>query len=240
MEQKVQSQGVYVKERAAERLLELNMPPEILTQTVTTIVMNRANADEYCPIQAPGMMGWIGGVRTFRLGLVNIGYTLSNKKGFSSVVSPDGRLEFFIMSTGKGTGRADGVSPKSKAPRGIQTVRRVEENQLSFPLDVLMAGNVNTVEAVTREHWCFMYYITKNVMYSEFSKPLAVDDKGYVSEWAERIILDPIQIASETIEVGELEESNVHMDVPVTAKDDKNEGLQTGAVNFSERTAGAN
>jgi hypothetical protein len=230
---------VYEKIEGTQRLMELGIPLEVLIQTASDIALHRGNVDEYCPVQAPGQVGWIGGVRAFRLGLVNVGYKLNNTGGFSSVVSGDGKYEFFIMSASRAAGRyKPGSKPRSKAPRGIQTIKRIEENQLSFPLDQLLVAP-DTAEDGTREHWCFLYNVTKAMIYSEFSKPTGVDDRGFVAEWSERIILDPIPIASETVNVGENEDAP-KIDVPVTLRNKGLDGVQAGKTNTGKRAKGSN
>jgi hypothetical protein len=208
---------IFEKTDGNQRLVELGVPVEVLIQTAKDIATSRGNADEFHPVQAGGLLGWIAGVRTFRLGHANVGFSVSDVRGFSSVISPDRKLEAFIMSATKGVGRVtQGKAPRSKAPRGEQTLRRIEANQLSFPLEHLLVEepSVESLPTEKRENWCFLYQVGKKAIFSEFSKPTAVDENGFVIGWAERIILDPIAIASDIVHVAQdAETPNIDVEV---------------------------
>ncbi len=179
----------------AARLAEMNLSEAILQATAQEGQAFVDACTQHDPPAGIGMLGWTKTVRALRDRLVPLGWTYSNRRGYSITTHPMGQWSIAVCGGTSGTGRADKTS-RNRAEKGIATKDAVRENgqghfsridPLNFPQVPLLADFVST--------WMLLIFADEECgeIRLELSLPRHIDAAGFVIDWLERIIVQPAE-----------------------------------------------
>jgi hypothetical protein len=185
-----------------QRLAELGLRSETLIDVLRQGELQRRMASPLDPPSAPGVAAWARSVRALREQLIPSGWTPSDRFNFSTVVSPDGALAIAVATGDDGTGDSSPeVNPRTKYRRGPTYARALARNvQLELFPETNVPSDPTNESTVT---WILLRRSTSDAIYAELSRPLRLGEDERVSEWAERIILGPINLDGD-VEVSEV------------------------------------
>lgn len=191
---------IYEAYDAESRLRALGLSTEILTDVLLQGELQRRLGSPLDPPSAPGMAAWARRVRRLREILLPEGWQPSDRSNFSIAISPDRTVAIAIATGDVDTGDArPGSSPHTKYRRGPATAQAVSRNvqQEMFP-EAFDAGDISGELTTT---WFLLAQTVDGIILAELSRPLSMGEDGRVSDWAERIILAPIDMAGDELRV---------------------------------------
>lgn len=176
---------------AVVRLRELGVTPTELSIAVQTAELERRSCSLLEPSTAPGYKAWAAGFRALAEQLVVRGWVKTETQGLPRLLNPDTRIAIALVNGDEGTGRqATGSGPKSKAPRGAQTVLLVRSNQVQLEL---FPGSREfrplPVEAEQITWWLLMYSDGHDLIRAELSLPIGIGEDRRLAVWEERILI---------------------------------------------------
>ena len=160
------------------------------------------------PKPTPGYEAWRWTVRSLREALATRGWRATDRNNLPLVVDPSSNLAVIVTSGDTGTGLTDG-EPKTRYPKGPQTRRCIRVNRKQLLLwDSDGQDLVPTPNEDEMTTWMLVVcaapildpqsrQVVGTQARCELSLPAAIDEEGYVDEWAERIILPTVRIESE-------------------------------------------
>ena len=186
---------VRVNQQAGQRLAELGIDPAILRRAVEAGEMAGDACTEHDPPGFRGYTQWGVCSRMVRIGLAPLKWTRRNRQNLPLAVSPDGKM-CITVATGDAATGIEEANPQTKNPRGIVTQAAIIENinQLFLfeEMEKERAERESEVRALT---WILLFHRDRDIIRCELSLPRAWDQQGRVSEWEERLILEPVGIA---------------------------------------------
>ncbi len=147
----------------------------------------RINCTENDAPNAPGFMHWNGTLRTLREELVPAAWTRCNAGGFSTTVSPTGKIAVAVASGNENTG-IRGAIPTTKSPKGPNTASAVQSNAAQLDLFAAVISTLSP-EAPERVTWFLLFHNDGKELRGELSLPVTMGEGGHIGLWRERIIL---------------------------------------------------
>jgi hypothetical protein len=184
------------------RLIELGLKREVLAEAVMEGMMARSECTPNDPPLFPGYSTFSRTVRSLREHLIPqpYGWSRCDDGGYSTVVSPDGKMAIAVATGDEHTGDPT-ITPLTKSPKGPRTQSAIEVNQYQqrylfeeFETPELEDEQVN--ECVT---WILLqrYDDARKEVSYELSLPISY--AGKVDGWSERIILGTLPFDSSTV-----------------------------------------
>jgi hypothetical protein len=161
------------------------------------------------PKMAPGMYRFNETVASLGEQLSKDGWTREDYKGFATVVRPNARVAIAVASGDDGTGNLyDDVTTRS--PKGIATFEAISENLL-LPLDDRYVADNERIATragqADLENSTITYFLLHDrrggIRYSELSRPMSINQKGYAEKWGPRIPLKAQALDPVVVNVGE-------------------------------------
>ena len=211
-----QASKVYVEPwEVRSRLGALGIPPEALRESVKQGFGAWAGCTADHPKSFPGILLWGETLGDLRRRLRRLGWAVADPSNQPLAFDPSEKFALTVATGTKETGIA-GETPTTSSPKGPHTVQVVEQNrQGRFPFWNEIVKSVPTLEG--RETWFLLVYCdTRNsVVRSELSLPLDMDEKGFVSEWQERIILDSFEFDGTSNEDRTPQDQSPEIDIEV-------------------------
>ena len=193
---------------AEARLAELGLREEELVNAVRAAEMERRSCSPLEPSTSPGYKAWSTGFRTLAEQLVLRGWEKTETRGLPRLLNPESRIAIALVTGDEGTGTTlVGSGPKSKAPRGTQSVLFVRSNQVQlnlFPGSRQFMQRPSEAEQIT--WWLLMYSSGNGEVRAELSLPVGLGEDRRLAEWEERIVLH--------LESGSLEPDSLDDDEP--------------------------
>ena len=174
----------------ASRLTQLGVNQEILRAGPVWGLRQAVQTTRHDPASFYGIMLWGKTVRHLRDRLVPNGWTIDNKSNYPTTVSPDGTTAIAVAAGDWRTGLRD-ETPSTRSEKGPATENIVRRNQMQFhDLFPSFPAGVQT--------WLLLHFFEeeKEEIRVELSLPSSIDGDGFVIEWRERLILDPVPFAS--------------------------------------------
>ncbi len=177
------------------RLRALGLEEEELTGSL----LGGASAMALCTTNHPPIYGgltfWAESVRGLRDRKMQNGWTRSDARNYSTIVSPDRSIQIAIARGDEWTGRekAPDGKPSTQNKKGSATQLAVEVNQQISLFDQIPEFDADTTDAPMTT-WVLLHYREKHNIRCELSQPTGINKSGYVEEWAERIILSGIDL----------------------------------------------
>jgi hypothetical protein len=205
------------------RLQELGLTSEILRLAVRAGELERVSCTELDPRSYPGTAAWALTIRSLREQLLPLGCRYQNKKNLPLIIDPVRRLAFVVTSGSSATGDPT-LEPTTKYPKGpvVAGQIRVNRQQLTLFGDSRFAPLPLKEETITWLLLIRVEYRPKNetagehVAFCELSLPSEINEKGFVTSWAERIILEPVKLDQPRRR--DDDDDEVEFDVPVTRR----------------------
>jgi hypothetical protein len=198
---------------ALRRLQQLGLEEADLREAMRIGYNHAASCTDHDPRALPGTLAWAKGTGDLRDRLKVRKWRADRNENFESVVHPDGRHAVAIMAGTSQTGRADGLPPRTKTPRGPATDRAVQANrQLSFAGADPAFGPLP--EDGRRTTWLLLHYYDRDEkeIRLELSLPSEMTGKQ-VTAWQERILLQTIPFATKIVDFDEVEAAEINVDV---------------------------
>ena len=140
------------------------------------------------PPVSKGITVWGKVHRSLRDDVVPFGWSRKDKRGFASVLSPDGLMEVVVGAGDSNTGIRSAI-PQLRCSKGVMTIEAVGNAQRSFAhVDSAWSNHV------PRQTWLLLYFYDDMAddLRAELSLPTSLGADGYVEDWEERIILSAI------------------------------------------------
>jgi hypothetical protein len=198
------------------RLDELGLEAEELTGSL----LNGASAMALCTANHPpiyaGLTFWAESVRSLRDRKMGHGWTRSDARNYSTIVSPNRSIQIAIARGDEWTGieKAPHGKPSTQHPKGNATELAVKANlQYSLFDEIPEPAELPDAPLIT---WVLLHYRLGHRIRCELSQPTRINTSGFVEEWAERIILNVIDVDPERISLPD--EPPVEPDVLVRRK----------------------
>jgi hypothetical protein len=144
----------------------------------------------------PSLSFWAEAVKVFRDRKMDEGWTKSDARNYSTIISPDRALQIAIARGDEWTGRevAPDGKPSTQHKKGTVTQMAVEVNrQLALQFDVLPVPEPDLADSAMVT-WVLLHYREKHTIRCELSHPTAINKSGFVEGWAERIIIQGIDL----------------------------------------------
>lgn len=185
------------------RLNELGLKMGPLCDAVRRGYIASADCTDNHPPLVRGILGWGEIVVALRESLLAEGWTRSDENNYSIVISPDRRVAIAVATGDEATGNPK-LFATTRSLKGPHTIAAVVYNQLQQSLDLFPAPRIQErVEAVqeSRSTYLLLVYRAENELRCELSLPDQISDEGRINGWRERIILNPIPLDGEPMEV---------------------------------------
>jgi len=162
-------------------LQKLGLSVAILNDAVASGALAKSNCTKYDTKGFPGNAFWSQTNRKLRETLCPE-WSLYLEKGVEGIMSPCEKFIVIPCSGNAHVGRLE-YNPKNKNPKGKVTSYIIEKsNQLSLLLP-------SESKIVAYKPYVLLYYAMGGEIRAELSVPSDIDDKGYILDWSERIIL---------------------------------------------------
>ncbi|MDB4916815.1 MAG: hypothetical protein JWM95_4459 [Gemmatimonadetes bacterium] len=151
----------------------------------------RTNAS---PVYGPGQIAHIETNETLRLSLMLHGWTLDNEMNIPRIVSPDGTV---VLTSTTGNARTglprspEGKEAQTKKPRG-PGARRIIRQNVQRSLEGMEVEDEKPKALI----WYLLYHRVPNtdILRSELSHAVSVNDAGDLIRWQERLLLPEIDL----------------------------------------------
>ncbi len=217
------TQVVTKRHEVDRRLHDLGLTSEVLRRAIRAGELERVSCTDLDPKSFPGTAAWAFTVRSIREQLLPQGWRYQNKKNLPLVIEPVRRIALVVTSGSAATGDST-LEPTTKYPKGPVVAGQVQVNRRQFllfgesqfsPLP-LQSELITWLLLIRVEYRPQNEDIGEHVAFCELSLPSEINEKGFVTVWAERIILDPVKLDEPRRRDDEDEEFD--LDVPVTRR----------------------
>lgn len=185
------------------RLAELGLKEEDLLLAIQRGQAARLSCTRNHPPQSSGYYAWSETVCTLRERLIPLGWERSDERNLPFTVNPEKSVAIAVATGDEATGRSDEkpCTKSSKGPRTAEAVA-VNERQLelfgNLPLRPEQLAMFN--ECMT---WLLLFHCDTEAreVRCELSRPVKMDEEGYVDDWAERVILTAFPFGGDSAKV---------------------------------------
>jgi hypothetical protein len=188
---------VYEGDDALRRLAEMGLRAEFLTDSATRGNERRARCTPHHPRSYPGQVMWAETLAALRIKLLDRRekWKIGNKQNYETVFHGGHCVAIAVVGGDDNTGVRGPVHPMTARPRGPVTNKRVRHNlavgQLPLPgVPIPEAKPITDEDCIT---WFFLINARENKLYGELSLPI-VGSRKRITNWAERIILSPLEL----------------------------------------------
>ena len=166
------------------RLSDLDLSKAVLIEVVQKAVCARNDSVIFDPINAPGMLAYIYGVRALRELLVPKGWRIGREENIEATYNSNANIRILYQNVDNASGSID---PKAVSNKGAATQRMINEFQPSlFPeIDQERRKRLAKSQPVT---WFLCVSAIDDDVMAELSCPRAIDG-GQFSGFVERIFL---------------------------------------------------
>lgn len=206
---------VRVDFEAVDRLRNMDLTVDKVHRALLRADAEARQSNDLEPPNLGGINRWGKGVRFLREELLPDGWGFDNSRLFCRTVHPSGEFAIVVSSGDDFVGEfIPGCSPTTKYNKGQTVVRAVVNNEQlawDFGTDGEREATPGDAAILT---WFLLFRVTDDQIYAELSLPSAIDG-GAISDWAERIILPPIDLenADRTVEDPPDDEGGYDVDV---------------------------
>ena len=171
---------------AAQRLSELGLSYDVLSNAVTAGYQARSNCTPVDPKMFAGLTMWAVTTRHLRLGLLPE-WRQEDDANFSLIVSPDGHTAIAVATGDEGTGIVE-LDPSTQYSKGPRTIEAVAENSRQLSIEFTFPdGSAPSIPALNthgeRATWLLLIHCGVASVRAELSHPVSYDDDMRVSGW---------------------------------------------------------
>lgn len=176
-----------------QRLEVLGLDLDRLLIAVQAVSDAHSNCTENDPPAARCWDGWRMGTRRLRELYRSLGWEKDDTDTYSVLVNHSTKAQVVVVNSTKGTGLVVGT-PLNVAKKGPKSVRSASDNRqgvldiAGFPNE--LARKLRMMEAKNYQTWCLCVYVSEDrlTVRAELLQPVKYN-RGYISDWEERIIL---------------------------------------------------
>jgi hypothetical protein len=194
--------AVYLDPPAVDaRLADLGLSVEILQEAIKFGQLHWSSCTNHDPLCLPGIMAWGKTIQRLRDLLVPHGWSAINERNLPLIVDPSKKIAIAVATGNDGTGVAS-LAVWTKYPKGTATATFVEKNWKQLSLFDL-GEKVTTIKRRDSDCMTWVLLISRNEdeVRCELSLPTSFDYSGHVGTPVERIILEPINIDGDRVEI---------------------------------------
>ena len=204
------------------RLLRLseNLTPEVFFDAMRAGLGSRSEAIPLrsAPTEA-GLNHWLAAVKLLRGVLADKGWQPLDRRNSPLIISQDQRIAIVVMTGDAETGRDSERQPRNQAEKGGVTQSYVEANSQAKLLYADALTQAEQQGASGTQVWVLLYHYDKRLdeVRFELSRPNDFH-KGYITSWAERLILGSLSNAADHLEPEEEAPSDIFEVEPRSAR----------------------
>lgn len=201
---------------AAARLQELGIEKHQIVAAVEAAEIERRSCSSLEPSISAPFKAWAAAFRTIAEYKVKEGWVRTESYGLPRMLNLETAVAIAVVSGDEQTGRRYG-SPKSRSPRGPQSVLLVRRNerQLRMPFVENVVRFKPLPLPVEQITWWLLIYSKGDELRAEVSLPVGLDSDWRFSDWQERIIVDLPNFALPPLRSEEDEEPPLEFEIPV-------------------------
>lgn len=182
-------------------LSRLGLAEEVLVAAAMQGYLARTDCTANHPPLFPSFVAWGETVRALREQLAPMGWVRSDERNYSRTIHPEGHIAIAVATGNEATGLAT-ESPATKSVKGPSTIDALEVNRHQDWLPGLEPVATTSEEQENQPStWLLLVHHAGNEVRSELSLPLDVGLDGRISVWRERILLRPIPLEPEVVDV---------------------------------------
>jgi hypothetical protein len=185
------------QDRAA-RLDQLDLTEQLMEDIVVYGAAARSACSPFHPPSYPGYAQWADMHHAARVRLVPAGWKADDSRNFSRVVHPDGHTAFTVATGDERTGKPGLPEPRTKYPRGRETVLAININRQLSLFDELEEEDAEAVMRPRRETWTLLVATTESEVRYELSLGSSQDSDGRIIGWSERILFPALDMTAHT------------------------------------------
>ncbi len=203
--------------RATARLAELDLTEDILIRVVQAAEMERRSCSPLEPTIAPGFKAWATAYRVAAELLMPRNWERVELRGLPRLLNPETRVAIAIVGGDEATGRNTGPDPKSKTPRGSQSIFlvRSNEHQLAIPFAEGQRFRRLPDDAEQITWWLLIYSDGISALRAELSLPVGLGEDNRLSRWQERILITVPDLSVDYLGRPEDEEPPIELEINV-------------------------
>ena len=148
-----------------------------------------------------GLRHWLEAVKLLRGVLADKGWQPLDRRNSPLIISQDQRKAIVVMTGDAETGRDSERQPRNQAEKGGVTQSYVEANSQAELLYADALIQAEQQDACGTQVWVLLYHYDNMLDEVRFELSLPNDfHKGYITSWAERLILGSLSNAAEHLE----------------------------------------
>ena len=189
---------IYEGTDAEARLGQLGLTIDLLHRALEDGDNAARQATQFHPVTAAGLFRWLNTVESLRRNLTLGGWESIDVRNAPRITSPDGATILTVAGGNQAVGHPE-LELQFARERGDATVRAVAINfyiqdRLPFPALADMSAEQDPPGST----WFLMYHRlhTTDELLCELARPVQMTDSGLAKQWAERVILPPIDFGA--------------------------------------------
>lgn len=182
-------------EAANERLASMGLKSAYFREAALHGIDRKSRVTEFHPKTYPGQVMYHETTAGLRIQLVSLqeDWRISSIRNYETVFHPINRMAITVINGDTNTGVRDAEQPKTLRARGPMAQNRIKRNRDQLELD--LGGITKVVETAAEcDTWFYLLNVRKGVLYNELSLPIDGGLHRRVSRWAERILMEPIDL----------------------------------------------
>ena len=190
---------VHIGPAAVDRLRDLGLTGEILTESVLYGLSFLADFTNNDPPSVKGMLVWAKGTRRIRELLAPLGWIVDNRRNYSITVHPTDTHAIAVSTGDFNTGNPEGDPATTK--KGPETVAAAKRNAYQMSFADVDDSFQTPMPASRMQTWLLLHHLNVGTkrLHVELSLPCGMDVTGQVTQWLERIILEPVEFELATV-----------------------------------------
>lgn len=174
---------------ALAKLRKLDIQEPELVMAVRAAEIARRSCSWLEPSISPPFKAWAAAFGALAESMVVRGWEKTETKGLPRILNPKSRIAIAVVAGDEGTGLAKG-QPKSKWPRGPQSVFLVRTNEVQYSLFENRPFRPLPAEEEQITWWLLIYSDGGDAVRAELSLPVGLGDDRRLSDWKDRIIIE--------------------------------------------------
>lgn len=180
---------------ALNQLSELGIELEVLKQALMSGHNGAAQVTAVHPKTAAGTYRWYETVAALRDSLIQEGWKQTDHRNAPRIMHPELNVSIMVATGNEKTGTKD--TPSNATAKGVMTQRDVWNNSDSE--QQVIQEVVEMIESQTPATWVLLYFYSQkfNHIRAELSLASAMDDRGFITKWEERLILPVMDLSGE-------------------------------------------
>lgn len=211
-------ESVFTGSDADTPLENLGLKAEPLREVVRRSFHAFISCSPNHPPLARGIWAWAEAVRALREYTLPNGLRRSDQNNYSVVIDDDRRIVFAVATGDEATGIA-GLTPTTRAVKGISVLLAVVANQAQLSLfsteelPTLPQSSDDDDVRADMVTWMLLIHRAKNEVRCELSLPSSMGPDGRINAWHQRIILEAVPVDGEPIDIVVPELPDINVDV---------------------------